>query len=687
MSASPRNLLQRFGWSAAVVACYAVLAGFAYWPVGPLAGNALTCRCGDPTQQLWFLSWVRFALAGGHNPLLSTWQNYPHGVNVAANPSMPLLGLLGAPLSWLLGPISTFNLLLRLAFVCSASAMYAVLRRVTASRATRFLGGLAYGFSPYLIGQGALHLNLAFVPLPPLLLANVYDLALRARDRSGDPLLALRGTLATGGLATRGLATGARAPRRIGVTVGLLAAAQFLVSPEILADTAVLVVTGFAGSAASGGLRVALAAAKRRIAKPHQAPSGGTEPRAWVRSRARVWQAWRDAAVGAGWTVGAFGLVAGYPAWFLAFGPQHPTGPPLGLAVLDSYSADLFGSIVPTTHQLLGPHHLQVVASGLAGSNLPENGAYLGIPLLACLIAVVVWRWREPVVRICALVGAAALVLSLGPTLVIWGTRTTVGLPFALLARLPLLDKAVPLRYTLFVQLCAAVLLTVGIDRIRVRLVARRQRSALRQRPALRQRLAVGGVPLLVAAGALAPLLPRLPYLSTQVGVPAYFSSNAVRAIQPGAVVLTYPYPVGEPTDSPLLWQAVAGLRFRLIGGYALVARPGAPTAMAPSKLAPASVVALFKRAERRTRAPSHGAHPPSPAGHPVAPTSVNAAMEHQLRTFLWRYGAADLLVDPHSGGDPALVIRTATAALGRPHAVGGMLVWKEPRHASSSSW
>lgn len=673
---SARRLAGRGGWPAAALGAYAVLAVLAYWPVGPLASNSLSCRCGDPTQQLWFLSWVRFALGGGHNPLFSTWQNYPAGINVAANPSMPLLGVLGMPLTWLLGPISTFNLLLRAGFVCSASSMYFVLRRVTASRAARFVGGLAYGFSPYLIGQGAVHLNLSFVPVPPLLLAAVYDLVVNRRAPPEERRVT---------------------PRRVGARIGLLAAAQFLISPEILADMVVLVLTGVVGAGVSGLVGVS----RRRIRSragllvadlAHPPPRKAGERWSWV-------------AQGAAWAGSSFFIVAGYPVWYLMFGPQHPVAPPLGLASLDLYSADVAGTVAPTTNQLLGPTHLQHVASGFGAANLPENGSYLGIPLLVCVLVIVVWLRRERIVRQCALLGVAALVLSLGPRLGVWGRPTHVKLPFAVLAHLPLLNEAVPLRFTLFVQLFAAVLLVIGIDRLGL-LLGRRVPESVGAK--VRQRLRAAGVPLMLAAGALVPLIPQLPYPRVPVAVPAYFSSQAAQRIQPGAVALTYPYPTGEPSDSPLLWQVVAGWRFRLIGGYALVQTPADPTRIAPSLLAPTSILALFNRAEHGAPAPRRvlarrngkasakpragavspgvGAVKPGTGavkqGAPPIPPIVGA-----LRSFLWRYHVTELLVDPHFGTDPALVVNTASAALGRPQQLGGVLAWREPRHASASSW
>ncbi len=70
-----------------------------------------------------------------------------------SNTGITLLGVIAAPLTLLGGPVLSFNALLTLALPVSALAMYACLRRWTTWRAAAFVGGLLYGFSPYIIGQ------------------------------------------------------------------------------------------------------------------------------------------------------------------------------------------------------------------------------------------------------------------------------------------------------------------------------------------------------------------------------------------------------------------------------------------------------------------------------------------------------------------------------------------------------
>jgi hypothetical protein len=132
----------------------------------------------DMVQEVWFLAWPAYALTHGHSVFFTTWMNYPHGVNMMANTSMPLLGLVGAPITWLFGPVVTYTLFMRLGFILSAASAQFVARRVGLSRAGSLAAGLLYGFSTLQIVQGNGHMFLVFAPLPPLILYCVYCLVI-----------------------------------------------------------------------------------------------------------------------------------------------------------------------------------------------------------------------------------------------------------------------------------------------------------------------------------------------------------------------------------------------------------------------------------------------------------------------------------------------------------------------------
>jgi hypothetical protein len=133
---------------------------------------------GDPAIFMWFLRWVPFALAHGHDLLVTHHLNYPDGVNLMWNTSLPLPGLLLTPVTDAWGPVLSFNLVLVLGYGLSAWCAYLAIRRFVPGHLAAGVGGLVYGFSPAILGQAAHpHMTLAFL-VPLLLLAMTALLAL-----------------------------------------------------------------------------------------------------------------------------------------------------------------------------------------------------------------------------------------------------------------------------------------------------------------------------------------------------------------------------------------------------------------------------------------------------------------------------------------------------------------------------
>src|SRR5664280_2051624 len=124
------------------IVLYGVLALTAYLPAWPgRAGSVPWCACDDTAQSIWFLDWTPFAILHGHNVLVSNWLDVPGGFNLAQHASMPLLGLLAAPLTLALGPVASFNFLLWLALTASASTCFLALLHWTRWKPAAFVGG------------------------------------------------------------------------------------------------------------------------------------------------------------------------------------------------------------------------------------------------------------------------------------------------------------------------------------------------------------------------------------------------------------------------------------------------------------------------------------------------------------------------------------------------------------------
>ena len=606
----------RTGWAVALpVVTYALLGIAAYFPAWPGDPNRIPqCACADAGMNTWFLAAAANAVAHGHNLFYTTALNYPHGVNLTYNTHMPLLGLVATPLTLAAGPVASLNLWMYLALPLSATSMFLVLRRWTWWPPAAFVGGLLYGFSPYMVGQSTAHLNLTFVPLPPLIMWTVVELFVR---RTGNP-------------------------RRLGLLLGLLAAGQFLISSEVLVTTTLVVTVGLAILA---------------VARPSQALS--------------------SLRFASGGLLGALVVVVAllaYPTWMYFAGPGHVTasaGP--GGFVLRS---DLLSPFVPTTFERFAPRPVAAFGDGLtAFRDYSENGAYLGMPLVLLLAYLVARTWSNRWIRFATAMAVATFVLSLGSPLNVGGHSTGIPLPALLLEHVPLVDQLLPSRIALFTAWFVGTIAALGIDDLH-RVARSRKREVLlaeRDGPTGALRRARWAALVLLAVLGVLALVPRWPNGTVPVGTPPYFLSADVDRIPPGAVALTYPY--ASPLHAePMVWQAVAGLRFSLIGGYAFVPNArGVPT-LFPSVLQPTAVQRFFINEQ--------GGVP----FYDSTPGVDDATLVVDVRELIRRYGVGVVLVDraaPHAG-------RVATVlgdALGRaPVVQGGVEAWYLATQAPSAA-
>ncbi len=488
--------------SVVVIVVYLLIGIVAFWPVYPGISQRLFAADSDFTQSVWFLDWVPHALAHGLNPFFSNAIYVPTGVNLAENLDSPLLGLITAPLALVLNPVVRANLLIVLAMPVSATAAFVVLRRWKVWGPAAALGGLIYGFSPYMVGQGSWgHVELIFVPVPPFIALTVASIL----QHSGSP-------------------------RRLGIQLGLLVAAQYLISPEVLATVGIFAIAA-----------VVCVAIHRR---------------ANVSEMART----VSDSVGIAFVVAA--VLLAYPLWMMLAGPQHFTGSTSPMT--NDYHNDVLNFLVP------GP--LQKVSLGMRslgvrlqfGNSTPEAGGYIGVPLLI-LTGILVWQSRRsPRTQLTTILLLGAVLLSLGPYLDVDHHLTRIPLPFLLLDHLPLLNNIVPSRISFEVAACLAALIAFGLDDLRRASARDHQYDTARRRQARRRGSAVlTGVTLAVL---VVTQLPQWPYVAPPAVVLPAILRQAVPAGDP--VAITYPYATSFNMQ-PMLWQAESGFEFRLLGGYA----------------------------------------------------------------------------------------------------------------------
>ena len=525
---------RRRPWPDVIAAlAYFGLSVIPYWNFWMAGGTRIAAKGGDVADETWFLSWVPYALLHTHNPLVTNWGNFPAGVNGVANTSVPLLGFLGTPVTLAFGAFATATLFFTLAFPLSALSAYLLLRHWIRWRPAAFAGGLLYGFSPYLAAQGLGHLNLVFVPLPPLIFLVLCHIAAPGSGSGPGPW--------------------PRKPWGGGAALGLLCVAQFFISIEVLASTVIIGGTGL------------LAAA--------------------VVNRDVLRERWKPIARAVGFGSGVTALLLAYPLWLLVAGPERIAGP---VQETSLYRGNLLAPVIPAASMYFRVARFVPLADTFSG-NTSENGLYLGLPLLLVLIAGAIALRRRPVMKIAVVVTAVAFVLALGSRLTVgryvW---KAVPLPGAVLTRIPLLDSAIAARYSLYVMLGTALMLGLTLEALREHLLGELGRPGrLSGRGGRRPAVAAGAACGALACLALVPLVPAWPYYAARVTqVPGYFSSSAVKAIPSGSVAVTYPFPTSADASS-MLWQVAASMRFKSPGGrFILPASAPTPVEQAFTRLA-----------------------------------------------------------------------------------------------------
>ena len=400
-------------------------------------------------------------------------------------------------------------MLIDLAIFASAMSFFFMARRFVSWWPAAFVGGLAYGFSPFTAATANAHLFLLFQAVPPLVILCV------------DHFLRSQGSSAA----------------RTGTALGLCFVAQFYISTEVFASltvmTCIAVVLG-------GGV----------VLWKH-VPVDRRRTVTFVGCAAAV------VAVGVGY--GAFVALAG---------PHHITGPAQPATAIAGITVDPLGLVVPTIDQHFTLGHA-VLGDSLVAARAPdwkiafdspvENGSYVGVPLLLALVVGAIVLRRKPIALFCSAMGAIALLFSFGSHLHVDGHRTGIPLPFVVIEHLPLLDSSVAARWVTYFWLFAGLLLALVLDATYGAVAADGRLG----------RFGGAVVSGLVAVVVLAPLLPAWPYATTPASVPSWFTSGA-RSLPAGSAALVYPV-ASSTDDSSMLWQAMAHMDFRMPGGFAVI--------------------------------------------------------------------------------------------------------------------
>jgi hypothetical protein len=207
-------------------------------------------------------------------------------------------------------------------------------------------------------------------------------------------------------------------------------------------------------------------------------------------------------------------------------------------------SVDLLSFVVPRIGTLIGGERYRDISTDFTAI-APEDGAYVGLVLLAMLVAFAFTERRRRETWL--LLGFTALVglLALGPELHIRGVGDT-SLPGALLTRAPLLEHATPQRFSAYLWIPLGAIAAIWLSRA--------ERGWAWPRWAV---VVLGAITLLPVVEA--------PPRGREIVAPRFFVDGTyTRQLEPNEIVYAIPATKGDE----MLWQAVGDFGFRLAQGY-----------------------------------------------------------------------------------------------------------------------
>ncbi|WP_328537570.1 dolichyl-phosphate beta-glucosyltransferase [Streptomyces sp. NBC_00344] len=369
-----------------------------------LGHNYLADSLQDQNQWEWFFAVTADNVAHLHNPLFTTAQNYPAGVNLMGNTPMLGLSVPLTPVTLAFGPTVTWALVLTGGLTATAVAWYwLIAKRLVRNRWAAATGAALAAFAPPMISHGNAHPNFLVLFMIPVII----DRTLRLCGPGKEPG------------ARKGVV-------KDGILLGVFASYQIFLGEEpfLLAAIGMLL------------FAVSYALVRRDVAKAAALPLA------------------KGLGVAA---LTALPLVA-YPLAWQFFGAQsyHSVlhGNNAGnspRALLEFSGRALFGS--------------DARADKLALNRTEEN-AFYGWPLVALAFAVTVRLWRHALVKALAFTAVAAAVLSLGQKIRIPYTDVVFPGPWRLLAHKPLFDSVIEGRVAMICAPALGMLIALAADRL-----------------------------------------------------------------------------------------------------------------------------------------------------------------------------------------------------------------------------
>jgi len=470
------------GREAAALLGYVCVALVFAWPLPlRLADAMLGLPNGDAGVYVWNLWVFRHEIVANHHlpfltseilalspPVPLALHNYTTFANVLAFPLIPLLGV-----------VKTFNVLVLASGVMSGYAMYFYARVRTGDAVAAWMGGLLFGFSPFMSARAAEHFSLTLAaPLPIFgyLTYRIFSqptlgLACAAGATVAwaflcDVYYAVYCLMWTGLMACYTLLTVETRPPEVGRAW-----------PRALVDLAIVCLAGLiVGIILRGGGQVDLFGVRvsfTRLYTPVLLLTFMIGVRVWMAlsirpqvANARTLLAHTPALVG-GVLVCAAILSAVLSVTSSSFGQRGWISPQIWWRS-SAPGVDLLAYFAPNPlHPLFGSLSFGWL-SGLPGG-FNENVASVPWLVLVTIAGAVVWAGFRPPRGWLVFTGVFAW-LALGPFITVAQQLTYIPTPWALLRYLPIIGAArTPTRLSIVVMLCVSMLLAMAVHHLRSR--------------------------------------------------------------------------------------------------------------------------------------------------------------------------------------------------------------------------
>lgn len=207
-------------------------------------------------------------------------------------------------------------------------------------------------------------------------------------------------------------------------------------------------------------------------------------------------------------------------------------------------SVDLYSFVVPRTTMRIGGERFEDVSFQFTAKQ-GEDGGYVGIGLIAMMIAFAVWGWRHRETWLLLGFVLVVALFSLGPTLHVRGVPGS-SLPGGFLTRIPLLQHATPQRFGAYLAVAVGVIAALWLARDEGPL-----------RPIRWGLVLIGALMLLPAVDA--------PPRGRPIVVPRFFAEGTYREhLEPGEIVFAIPTRKADE----MVWEAAADHSFPLAQAY-----------------------------------------------------------------------------------------------------------------------